>query len=87
MQVNHKGMVTLPKAMHKKLKAETKGQVVVQVEEDQITLQELPMSLKEVCGSVTPLTRPENFKKLRQVALEEKANFSLSNRDPNLPAM
>lgn len=80
VRVNRKGMVTLPKAVRRQLKAETKGQVVFRVEADQITVGELPLSLEEAYGSVTPINRPENFKKLRKIALEEKVGKYLSKQ-------
>ena len=80
LRVSRKGMVTLPKMVRQKLKAETKGQVVVRVEENQITLGELPLSLEEAYGSVTPINRPEDFKKLRKIALDEKAERFLAKK-------
>jgi hypothetical protein len=32
------------------------------------------MTLEEAFGSVKPITRPENFKALREIALAEKAD-------------
>ena len=72
VRVNRKGTVTLPKPVRKLLKAEKKGQVVVRVEEDKITLQELPMSLEEAKGSVPPLDPPKSLKEIRKAVREER---------------
>ena len=41
------------------------------------------MSLEEAFGSVTPINQPEDFNKLRKIAIEEKAQKTIEDMNKN----
>jgi bifunctional DNA-binding transcriptional regulator/antitoxin component of YhaV-PrlF toxin-antitoxin module len=82
VRVNRKGMVTLPKAVRHLLQVEKKGQVVVRVEADQITLQELSLTLEEARGSVAALEPPKGWSEIKQIVQEERAKRWRASQKP-----
>ncbi|MDQ4078464.1 MAG: AbrB/MazE/SpoVT family DNA-binding domain-containing protein [Chloroflexota bacterium] len=70
-KVTTKGQVTIPAEVRELLGLKPHDKVVFRVEEGKVELQPTAMSLEDAFGSVTPLERPEDFKKLRDVAVEE----------------
>ena len=49
-------------------------------EGNKVELEPLPMSLEEAFGSVQPLSRPENFAALREIAREERVDQLLNQQ-------
>lgn len=76
--VTVKGQVTIPVEVRKAIGVEPNSQVTVRLQEGKVIIEPVAMTLEESFGSVTPITRPENFKKLRDIALEEKVEKFIS---------
>ncbi len=76
--VTQKGMVTIPQGVRRRLNIRPKGKVIFRVVEDTVEIKSMPMTLEETFGSVKPLNRPENFKQLRDVAIEEHVDKVIS---------
>jgi len=70
--VTVKGQVTIPAEVRKATGVKPNSQVTVRLQEGKVVIEPVAMTLEESFGSVTPITRPENFKQLREIALEEK---------------
>ncbi len=80
--VTSKGQITIPLAVRKSLTIKPGDQVVFRVEktagEERATLSRAStLTLEETFASVHPLRRPEDFKKLRELALDDKAEKEL----------
>jgi AbrB family looped-hinge helix DNA binding protein len=71
--VTSKGQVTIPSEVRDALGVKPNSQVVVSLQGGKVVIEPVAMTLEEVFGSVKPINRPENFKVLREAALEEKA--------------
>lgn len=76
--VTAKGQVTIPATIRQSLRLKAEGKVIFRVQGNQITVEPVAMTLEEAFGSVKPLQRPEDFKQLRELALEEKATKIIS---------
>jgi len=66
-----KGQVTIPAEVRRLLGIQPGKEVIFRVEGGRVEILPPPMSLEEVYGSVPPLDRPEDFKKLRDTAMDE----------------
>ncbi len=74
MRLTRKGQVTIPAPIRKRLGVEPNEQVAFIVEEDgEIKLQPAKATLEAVYGMVEPLSRPEDFDRLIEIAHEEQA--------------
>lgn len=71
--VTRKGQVTIPAQVRRRLEVEPGDKVVFRVTEDAVQLEPATMTLEDTFGAVAPLTQPEDFQKLREIALEEHA--------------
>ena len=71
MKVTSKGQVTIPSEIRKLLGIEPGGEVIFRVADGRVEILPSPMTLDEVYKSVPPINRPEDFKELRRVALDE----------------
>jgi AbrB family looped-hinge helix DNA binding protein len=71
--VTAKGQVTIPVELRKLIGVQPNSQVIVSVQAGRVVIAPVEMTLEEAFGSVQPLTRPEDFQKLREIALEEHA--------------
>jgi antitoxin PrlF len=69
--VTTKGQVTIPAEIRRLLEVEPGDKVVFRVTGNTIELQATTMTLEETFGAVTPRSRPEDFSRLRDIALEE----------------
>lgn len=58
------------------------SQVIVRLQAGKVVIEPVAMTLEEAFGSVKPLSRPENFKRLREIALEEKAEQVINRLQP-----
>jgi AbrB family looped-hinge helix DNA binding protein len=71
--VTSKGQVTIPIEVRQQLGLSPQDKVIFRVVEGtRIELEALPMTLEEAYGSVPPLTRPEDFDAVKQIAQEER---------------
>lgn len=80
-KVTTKGQVTIPAAVRELLGIAPHDQVVFRVEEGRVELRPAEMSLEDAYGSVGPLSQPEDFARLRQVAIEEKVAREAEDED------
>ena len=71
--VTAKGQVTIPAEVRRLLGVRPHDRVVFRVTDGKVELQPASMSLESTFGAVTPRTRPEDFKELRDTAIEEHA--------------
>jgi AbrB family looped-hinge helix DNA binding protein len=69
--VTQKGQVTIPAEVRKLLGVKPRDKVVFRIAEGKVELGAPIMTLEETFGSVTPKQRPEDFKKLRDMAIQE----------------
>lgn len=69
--VTVKGQVTIPIELRKMIGVEPNSQVLVSLEAGKVVIKPVSMTLEEAFGSVQPINKPENFKELREIALEE----------------
>lgn len=66
-----KGQVTIPVEVRRFLGVKPHDRVVFRISNGRVEIRPPTMSLEETFGSVTPMNRPEDFKKLREIAVEE----------------
>ena len=66
-----KGQVTLPAEVRHLLGLKPNDKVLFRVTEGKVEIQPVAMTLENTFGAVTPRKRPEDFKKLRDAAIEE----------------
>ena len=71
--VTQKGQITIPHHVRKALNIKPKDRVAFEVVNGQAWLRPIESSLLAGFGSVEPLSRPEDFRKLRREIEEEIA--------------
>ncbi len=69
--VTQKGQVTIPGALRKVLKIKPKDRVAFELVDGEGRLRPVQSRLLAGYGAVTPRTRPEDFRKMRQEVEEE----------------
>ena len=72
--VTQKGQVTIPGPLRKALKIQPKDQVAFELVDGEVRLRPIRSTLLAGFGSVEPLNRPEDFRKIRQEIAEEIAD-------------
>ncbi len=72
--VTQKGQVTIPLAIRRLLNVAPYDRVIFRVSNGRVELLPAKMTLETVFGAVRPLTRPENWKRIRQQAREERVS-------------
>ena len=71
--ITSKGQVTIPVQLREELGLAPQDKVVFRmVEGNKVEMEPLPMTLEEAYGSVPPITQPEDFAALQQIAQEER---------------
>ncbi len=80
--ITTKGQVTIPQVVRQLFSAKPGDQVVFRLDKStegrKVELSLLPaLTLEETFGSIKPTRRPEDFHKLREVAIEEKVEREL----------
>lgn len=71
--VTSKGQVTIPIEVRQQLQLAPQDKVVFRVVEgNRVEIEPLPMTLEEAYGSVAPLSQPEDFDAIEQIADEER---------------
>ncbi len=68
-----KGQVTIPVAIRRMLKLEPNATVAFEVKGDEVRIKPARLSLEAIYGAVKPLTTPEDFERIEQIANEERA--------------
>ena len=71
--VTQRGQVTIPAEVRRLLGVKPRSKVTFRVDDDEVSLVASEYTLESAYGSVTPLTRPENFEQLSRIAKDEKA--------------
>jgi antitoxin PrlF len=66
-----KGQVTIPVEIRHLLGLKAKDKVAFSIDEDSVRLAPARYTLETIYGVVKPLNKPENFKKLKQIAIKE----------------
>ena len=69
--MTQKGQVTIPVEIRNLLGLKAKDKVAFSIDKDNIRLAPAKYTLENVYGVVKPLNKPEDFKKLKQIALKE----------------
>lgn len=71
--VTTKGQVTIPADVRRLLGIKAQDRVTFRIENGHVELQPATkiMTLEATFGSITPRKRPEDFKELRDIAIEE----------------
>ena len=68
-----KGQVTVPAAVRRRLGIKPRDKVVFRIVGDRVELAPSSLSLAETFGAVKPRQQPEDFKELRDLALDDHA--------------
>lgn len=76
--VTKKGQVTIPAEIRRILGIETDSHVVFKLRDGQVTLSAAKETLASAYGAVEPLSRPEDWRLLREQAIEDKAEATVS---------
>ena len=71
--VTTKGQVTIPAEVRRLLGVRPHDRVVFRVTDGKVELHPASMTLESTFGAVTPRKRPEDFKELHDIAIEEHA--------------
>lgn len=69
--VTTKGQVTIPIELRKMIGVQPNSQVIVSAQAGSVMITPVAMTLEEAFGSVQPISRPEDFKALRDMTMEE----------------
>jgi bifunctional DNA-binding transcriptional regulator/antitoxin component of YhaV-PrlF toxin-antitoxin module len=67
------GEVKVPAEVLQLLHLSAQDKVIFRVVNGRVELEPQQMSLEEVYGSVPPLSQPEDFKQIKKIASEERA--------------
>ena len=73
MPVTSKGQVTIPAAVRQLLGLKKNDKVAFKVEGNAVTVEPVQATLAAAYGAVEPITRPEDFERIAQIAHEEQA--------------
>lgn len=73
MPMTSKGQVTIPAAVRQLLGLQKSGKVAFKVAGTTVTVEPAQATLQAAYGAVEPLSRPEDFERLLEVAHEEQA--------------
>ena len=77
--ISQRGQITLPAAVRRLLGLETGDRVVFEVDADgQVYVKGTTLDLADAFGSVPPLDRPTDFKRVSQEARQHKADETVS---------
>jgi len=75
--VTQKGQVTIPGELRRALKIQPKDRVAFELVGGEVRLRPIKSTLLAGFGSVKPINRPEDFRKMRQEVEEEIAERTL----------
>ena len=73
MPVTSKGQVTIPVAVRKLLGLKKNAKVAFRIEGNAVKVEPAEATLQAAYGAVEPITRPENFERIAEIAHEEQA--------------
>lgn len=69
--LTQKGQVTIPVEIRRLLGLKAKDKVAFRIGKDNVQLAPVKYTLETIYGVVKPLEEPEDFKKLKQLAIKE----------------
>jgi len=69
--MTQKGQVTIPVEIRHLLGLKAKDKIAFSIDEGNIRLAPAKYTLENVYGVVKPINKPEDFKKLKQIAIKE----------------
>ena len=69
--MTQKGQVTIPVEIRNLLGLKAKDKIAFSIDEGNIRLAPAKYTLETVYGVVKPINKPEDFKKLKQIAIKE----------------
>lgn len=72
--VSHKGTVTIPNEVRRRLKIKPKGKVIFRLAADTVEIKPIPMTLEDAMGSVPALTPAKSWQEISQMAKEERTD-------------
>ena len=73
--LTQRGQVTVPAEVRRLLGLKPRDKVAFTIDDDQVRLVPASFTLESAYGSVTPRSRPADFKALSRVAREERARL------------
>ena len=73
MPVTSKGQVTIPAVVRQLLGLKKNDKVAFKVEGNAVTVEPVQATLQAAYGAVEPITRPEDFERIAQIAHEDQA--------------
>jgi antitoxin PrlF len=73
MSVTSKGQVTIPAPIRRLLGLKRNDKVAFRVESNVVTVEPARSSLQPLYGAVEPLSRPEDFEQMTEIAHQEQA--------------
>lgn len=79
--VTSKGQVTIPADIRKLLHLKPGQKVVFRVQGDSVTVMAAPMTLEEAFRSVPPLSQPEDYERIRNIAIEDQVEHALQEME------
>lgn len=79
MPVTSKGQVTIPLAVRKLLGLKKNAKVAFKIEGNVVKVEPAEATLQAAYGAVEPITRPENFERIAEIAHEEQALRAVSS--------
>ena len=74
MPITSKGQVTIPAAVRQLLGLKKGGKVAFRVAGNSVTVEPAQTTLQAAYGAVEPLSRPEDFERITEIAHEEQAS-------------
>jgi AbrB family looped-hinge helix DNA binding protein len=73
MPVTSKGQVTIPVVVRQLLGLKKNSKVAFRVEGNSVTVEPAQATLQAAYGAVEPITRPEDFERISEIAHDEQA--------------
>ncbi len=81
-RTTYKGGVTLPVEVRRILGVQPRGEVRFRIAGDKVELLPPAMTLEATFGSVKPKQRPLDFKKMREIAIEDHVQTIVNKMRP-----
>jgi len=81
MPMTSKGQVTIPIAVRQLLGLKKHAKVAFKVEGQAVTIEPAQVTLEAAYGAVEPLSRPENFERIAEIAHEDQALRAAGSRE------
>jgi AbrB family looped-hinge helix DNA binding protein len=73
MPITSKGQVTIPAAVRQLLGLKKSGKVAFRIKGNAVMVEPAQATLQAAYGAVPPLSRPEDFERISEIAQDEQA--------------